>query len=198
MQRIQDRVAVVTGASGGIGRAVALELAGRGAHLAIQDLRPEPLEETAEAARAMGRTVLSRVFDVSDGSEMGAFAQAVRSEMGGAHILVNNAGVSLTVPFVEGTLEDFKWVMDVNLWGVVYGCEYFLPQLLAQDEGHLVNLSSLFGFIGVPSQSAYCAAKFAVRGLTESLLLELAHTQVGVTCVHPGAVATGSYRHGLD
>jgi short-subunit dehydrogenase len=107
---------------------------------------------------------------------------------------VNNAGVSVGATFADHSLEDFEWLMGVNFWGVVYGCKLFLPQLLDADEAHIVNISSVFGLQGVPMNAAYCASKFAVRGLSESLRAELAETHVGVTCVHPGGVATNIVR----
>ena len=190
MRSFEGRLAVVTGAGSGIGRATALALAKRGCNLVVQDVRAERVEAVAEEVRQLGVTVHTACFDVAQPDGHRALAERCQSEWGGAHLLVNNAGVSLTVDFEESSLEDWEWVVGVNLWGVVYGCHAFLPQLRAQPEAHIVNISSIFGAIGVPTQSAYCATKFAVRGLTESLHVELQDTAVGITCVHPGAVAT--------
>lgn len=190
MRRLQNRVAVVTGAGSGIGRGLAHTFADRGCRLAIQDVNPERIGEVADALKSRGVEVLYEAFDVSDADAMAAFAERVRVEQGGAHIVVNNAGVSLSGDFLDLSLEDWEWIVGINLWGVVHGSRNFLPQLLEQDEGHLVNISSIFGVIAIPSQSAYCATKFAVRGLTETLRIELANTNVGVTSVHPGAINT--------
>ena len=185
-------VAVVTGASGGIGRALALELAGRGCDLALCDVS-DGVEDTADAVRALGRRVYVATVDVSNRDQMEGFAAAVEEHLGPAKLLVNNAGVSLTGDMVDYSLEDWDWMLGVNLYGVIYGIHFFLPQL-TRTRGHIVALSSLFGLIGVGGQSAYCATKFAVRGLCESIDQELRGRGVGVTSVHPGAVDTGIVR----
>jgi short-subunit dehydrogenase len=114
----------------------------------------------------------------------------VIKEHGAVHILINNAGVAVNGLFADQSLEDFEWLMGINFWGVIYGCKFFLPHLLAADEGHIVNISSVFGLVGVPQQTSYCASKFAVRGFTESLRAEIKDTRVGITAVHPGGIAT--------
>ena len=189
---------MVTGAASGIGRHTAIELAKRGCHLALADQNQSGLEATAEAVRSLDRRVSHHLVDVADREAMSDFADAVVAEHSAVHVLVNNAGVSLTVDFQDQTLEDLQWVVGVNVWGVVYGCHFFLPHIRTQDEGHIVNLSSLFGLIGVPTQSAYCLSKAAVKGFTESLDMELAATQIGVSCIHPGAVATEIVRNGKN
>ena len=194
MKRVHGRVAVVTGAACGIGRATA-ELLGRsGCSLALVDLDEERLEEAARAVEALGVRATRHRVDVADASQMEALAEDVVSTHGAVHILVNNAGVSVLKHFEDHTLEDLHWIIGINFWGVVYGCKFFLPALRRADEAHIVNLSSMFGFVGVPGQSSYCASKFAVRGFSESLWAELRESSVGVTSVHPGAIATGIAR----
>lgn len=201
MKDFQDRVAVVTGAAGGIGRATAIELARQGCHLAISDINGEGLQETAGEIEALGRKVSTHVMDVADKAAMEAFPQAVLDAHGRVDIVVNNAGVAVS-DYVESiSLEDFEWIVGINFWGVVYGTRFFLPHMIKAGEGHIVNISSLFGIIGVPSQAAYCATKFAVRGFTESLRIEMMGTGIGVTAVHPGGVRTNiarsaRYHHG--
>lgn len=194
MKTLRDKVVVLTGAGSGIGRALALDAARRGAHLALSDRDEAAVAETARLAGA-GRALVRRVDVRSDG-EVAAFAAAVEAELGGAHVVVNNAGVSLSDTVGSMQRADFEWLFDINFWGVVRGTEAFLPQLLGRDDAHLVNVSSVFGIVAVPSQSAYNASKFAVRGYTESLRQELDGTSVHVTCVHPGGVRTNIVRGG--
>jgi NAD(P)-dependent dehydrogenase (short-subunit alcohol dehydrogenase family) len=190
MKRLDGRVAVVTGAAGGIGRATSIALAREGCDLAISDVNMNGLEETADAIRALGRRVCTHEVDVADKQRMLQYVDEVMEEFGGVNILVNNAGVTVTAHFEDHTIEEFEWLFGINVWGVVYGCKFFLPHLLAADEAHIVNISSVFGIVGVPAQSSYCASKFAVRGFTESLCAELAAKGVGVTSVHPGSIST--------
>lgn len=190
MKKLSDRVAVVTGAAGGIGRATSVALAKEGCHLAVCDVNAAGLEETAALVRALGRKVTTHIVDVSNKARMQAFAEEVFAEHGQVNILVNNAGVTVTAPFESHTLEDFEWIVGINFWGVIYGCKFFLPYLQKADEAHIVNLSSLFGLLGVPSQSSYCATKFAVHGFSEALWVELRDQKIGVTSVHPGGVRT--------
>jgi short-subunit dehydrogenase len=140
--------------------------------------------------REAGSKVTSHTVDVADRERMQRLAAEVREAHGGVHILINNAGVSVNSKFLDHTIEDFEWLMGINFWGVVYGCKFFLPHLLAAEEGHIVNISSVFGLVGVPQQTSYCSSKFAVRGFTESLRSELKDTRVGITTVHPGGIAT--------
>jgi NAD(P)-dependent dehydrogenase (short-subunit alcohol dehydrogenase family) len=196
MRRLEGRTAVVTGAASGIGRALSLHLAELGCHLAVCDTNGSGLEETRATIQSLGRRVSSHVVDVSNKDRMRALVDEVLSFHGGANILVNNAGVTAISTFETQPLEDFEWLMGVNFWGVVYGCKFFLPALKSSDEAHIVNLSSVFGILGVPMQSSYCASKFAIRGFSESLRAELSGTGVGVTSVHPAGVATNIVKDG--
>jgi NAD(P)-dependent dehydrogenase (short-subunit alcohol dehydrogenase family) len=189
MSIYEGKVAVVTGAGSGIGRELACLLAGRGARLALSDVATAGLAETAKLC---GRKSDVRTYplDVSQRAAVFAHADDVRRDFGTAHFLFNNAGVSLAATFEHMTVEELEWLLGINLWGVIYGTKAFLPLMLAQREGHIVNLSSIFGFVGVPAQSAYNISKFGVRGLTECLWGELSGTGVKATCVHPGGIQT--------
>jgi len=194
VRRLAGRVAVVTGAGSGIGRALGLELAGRGCALALVDRNESALAASAELVRARGAKVSTHAADVADRARMERLPAEVLAEHGHVHVVVNNAGVSVIGALADQSLDDFHWLMGINFWGVVYGSKLFLPALLAEDEGHIVNLSSMFGFVGVPGQISYCSSKFAVRGFSETLLSELSATRVGVTCVHPGGINTNIVR----
>jgi len=190
MKNLNDRVAAVTGAGSGMGRAISMELARRGCDLALIDINRTGLDETERILSGSGRTVSCHVVDVSSKDQMQALPDAVIAQHRAVHILVNNAGVAVGKPFMEQTVDDLEWITGINYWGVLYGCKFFLPHLLDQDEAHIVNMSSSAGLTGMPMQASYSATKFAVRGFSESLFVDLARTRVGVTCVHPGAVAT--------
>jgi short-subunit dehydrogenase len=186
-------VAVVTGAASGIGRALAVRLAQEGASLAIADIRVAELNETARRLKSMGGSsskVTEHIVDVSDKERVAAFAREVIEAHGGAHLLINNAGVGLFGTVEQLSIEDIEWLMGVNFWGMVYGVKHFLPILRRQSEGHIVNVSSVFGIVGPVGHSAYAASKFAVRGFTEALRHELAGGPVKVSVVHPGGVKT--------
>ena len=187
---IKGVVAVVTGAGGGIGRALALDLASRGAELALTDRNPETLAATAELCRASSAKVSTHVFDMADATAIAALPGAVLSGHGRVDLLINNAGVALAGDFAQIGLDDFEWLMAINFWGPVRMCKAFLPLLRQRPAAHIVNISSLFGLLAPPGQTAYCAAKFGVRGFSESLRHELDETEVGVTVVHPGGVKT--------
>lgn len=196
MKQFKGRVAVITGAASGIGRATAMELARAGCHLALADLNAAGLDSARKEAEGLGVRVSTHRVDVSDLRAMEAFVAAVIAEHGGVNILINNAGVAATAPFEEQPLSDYEWLVGINFWGVVYGCKLFLPYLKRADEAHIVNISSMFGLTGIPTQTAYCATKFAVRGFTESLWVELSPLGIGVTSVHPGMIATNIVRAG--
>jgi short-subunit dehydrogenase len=188
--KLQGRTAVVTGAAGGIGRAIATSLARRGCHLALADIDEAALTSTA-AELAVHKVRVSRHhLDVSDRAAIAAFPRQVTAEHPGVDVLVNNAGVALGGTFEQVDEADFEWLFGINFWGVVRMTRTFLPLLHQSDEARLVNISSVFGLIAPPGQTAYAASKFAVRGFSESLRHELAGTRVGVTVVHPGGVAT--------
>lgn len=192
MKTFPDKVAAISGAGSGIGRALALELARRGAHLALADIDEGGLGATADACRALGVRVTLHAVDVAQREQVFRWAEeAVRSH-GAVHLLFNNAGVALAAMAESQQPADVEWLMGINFWGVVHGTQAFLPHLKASGAGHVVNLSSLFGLIAMPMQSAYNASKFAVRGYTEALRmeLELEGAPVSATCVHPGGVAT--------
>lgn len=194
MRSFTNRTAVVTGAASGIGRALAGLLARKGCNLALVDVNRSGMEETARDVRSFGRRVSVHEADVSDKERMLELPEEVLREHGHVHLLINNAGVGLLSTVEEHRLEDFEWIVGINFWGVVYGCKFFLPHLRREDEAHIVNLSSMFGLIGLPTQSAYCATKFAVRGFSEALWCELRGSNVGVTSVHPGGVRTNIVR----
>src|SRR6187200_781312 len=199
MRTLDNKVVVITGAGSGIGRALALDMAGRGALVAVSDWNEAGLAATVELLKNAGvREVRSDVLDVGDRAGFAAYALAVKDQFGRVDVVVNNAGVSHTGPVTEMEYADFDWLMGVNFWGVVHGTKEFLPHLIASGDGHLVNISSLFGLISVPGQTAYNATKYAVRGFTEALRQEMLINghPVGVTCVHPGGIKTGIARHG--
>jgi len=196
MRKLQDRVAVVTGAGGGIGRAVCQSLAERGCRLALVDLDEAGLAETASRVATGGERISLHVIDVSDKDAMAQLPQAVISRHGDVNILINNAGVSLAGPFETISIEDLEWIFGINFWGVVYGCKFFLPHLRQAEEAHIVNVASEFGLFGLATKSGYCATKFALRGLSEALRAELNGSRIGLTCVYPGAVDTNLIKRG--
>ncbi|HMJ03432.1 MAG TPA: SDR family oxidoreductase [Conexibacter sp.] len=190
---VSGRTAVITGAGSGIGRAMAQRLARHGCPVAICDWNEDDLQETAST---IDGPALARRLDVRDRGGQMAFAADVKewapTPLG---LVFNNAGVTVSQTAAEAAPEDDEWVIDVNLWGVIHGTRAFLPILLAQDAGAIVNVSSVFGLIGYPTQSAYCASKFAVRGYTESLRHELRETGVRAIAVHPGGIKTNIVEH---
>src|ERR1700756_441830 len=190
MPFLANGVAVVTGAGSGIGRGLARQLAATGSALALVDNDPAGLEQTAASLAERGVQLSTHMADVSDESAMQALAQEVLARHGRVTLLINNAGVALHGWFEEISLDDLRWLMGINFWGVVHGVKYFLPILKKQPRAHIVNISSVFGLVAPAGQGAYAASKFAVRGFTEALRHELHGTAVFVSCVHPGGIRT--------
>ncbi len=192
MKNFENKVVVITGAGSGMGRAYAEEFGKLGAKLALNDYQQDGLAETVKILRQQGvQEIYIEVFDVACKDDMYAFAGQVKNQFGNAHVVINNAGVEGTTKPLWATDEDsFDRAMQINFYGVLYGSKAFLPQLLDNNEGALVNVSSIFGLIGTPNSSDYCASKFAVRGLTESLMVELHKSPVNAFLVHPGGIAT--------
>jgi NAD(P)-dependent dehydrogenase (short-subunit alcohol dehydrogenase family) len=191
VRNLEGKTALVTGAASGIGRATALAFAARGANLVVCDLNEIGLAETAEAARHLGRDVLARRVDVSSAHEMHAFADAVHADLEAVDILMNNAGVGLGGGFLHTTLEDWQWILGINLTGVIHGCHFFLPAMVRRRRGgHVVNVASAAGYVAVEALAAYATSKFAVVGLSEALRDELAPHGIGVTAVCPGIINT--------
>ncbi len=185
---------MVTGAGSGIGRALAEQLAAAGSALALADVDEAGLRQTVQSLAKNSALVTTHVVDVAKEESVEAFAADVNTRHGRATLLINNAGVALLGDFEEVSLDDFRWLMDINFWGAVYGVKYFLPLLKREPRAHVVNLSSVFGIIAPAGQAAYSASKFAVRGFTEALRHELEGSNVSVSCVHPGGIRTAIAR----
>lgn len=188
MRDFKNAVVVITGAGSGIGRALAKQFAGYGSQLALADLNEAGLKETL--GMLGGANARSYIVDVADAAAVEAFARDVRQDFGRASVLINNAGVGLFGTFEELTVAEFDWLFRINFWGVVHGCKFFLPLLRQEKEARIVNMSSVFGLIAPPGQTAYGASKYAVRGFSESLREELRDTSIGLTCVHPAGIST--------
>ncbi|MGB9302968.1 MAG: SDR family NAD(P)-dependent oxidoreductase [Mycobacterium sp.] len=197
MSTFESKVAVITGAGSGIGRALALNLAAKGAKLALSDVDMDGLAETVRQAQALGAHVKSDRLDVTEREAVLAYADEVVAHFGTVNQVYNNAGIAYNGNVEKSEFKDIERVIDVDFWGVVNGTKAFLPHVIASGDGHIVNISSLFGLIAVPGQSAYNAAKFAVRGFTEALRQEMliAKHPVKVTCVHPGGIKTAVARN---
>jgi NADP-dependent 3-hydroxy acid dehydrogenase YdfG len=205
MEGFVGKVAVVTGTGSGIGQALAVELARSGAKLAISDIDTEGLAQTEERIKAIGVPVKADRLDVTEREAFLAYADEVNQHFGTVNQIYNNAGIAFTGDIEISQFKDIERVMDVDFWGVVNGTKAFLPHLISSGDGHIVNISSLFGIFSVPGQAAYNSAKFAVRGFTEALRQEmvLAGHPVKVTTVHPGGIKTAIARNataaeGLD
>ncbi len=197
MKSFDNKVAAITGAGSGMGRTLAQDLAARGCHVALSDVNEVGLAETVALLKDSGVRVTAERLDVADRAAVFAWADQVVADHGKVNLIFNNAGVGLAATVEGMKIEDFEWLMNINFWGVVHGTQAFLPKLKAAGEGHIINTSSLFGLLAVPSQSAYHASKFAVRGFTESLRQELDVMNCGVsaTCVHPGGIKTAIARN---
>ena len=191
----KQKTAVITGAASGIGRALAVELAAAGARLALSDVDEAGLAETARLCRAETE-VRTYPLDVSQREAVFAHADRVLQDFGAAHFLFNNAGVTLVGTVEHTDIDEFEWLLSINLWGVIYGTKAFLPAMLRQREGHIVNISSIFGFVAYPAQGAYNVSKFGVRAFTECLWGELEGTGVRAVSVHPGGIRTNIERAG--
>ena len=189
MSQFEKQVIAITGAGSGIGRCLAVQLAARGAALSLSDVNMAGLEET-KSLLPESTNVLLYVADVSDRTAVTNYASATIEHFGQVNGIINNAGVTLISRASDTKREDFEWLMNINFWGVVNGVEAFLPHIRTTNQGYVVNVSSLFGLVGLPLQSTYNASKFAVRGYTEALKMEMAGTSVQVSCVHPGGIAT--------
>jgi len=198
MKDFTDKVATITGSGSGIGRALSIELASRGCHVALNDVDEAGMAETVAMIEQVGSVKIStRIVDVADRDAVEAWAAAVVEEFGQVNLIFNNAGVALEANVASMSYDNFRWLMDINFWGVVHGTMTFLPLLKESGDGHIINISSVFGLMGIPSQSAYNAAKFGVRGFTEALRTELDIEQscVSATSIHPGGIRTNIARN---
>jgi short-subunit dehydrogenase len=196
MKSFNGKVAAITGAGSGIGRALALQLAAEGCALALSDINPENLAETAKMASAYTVKITTATVDVSNRAQVLEWATSVAAEHGKVNLIFNNAGVAYASTIESATFEDYEWIVNINFWGVVNGTKAFLPFLKQSGDGHVINISSVFGLFAQPGMSSYNATKYAVRGFTESLRMELDMMQCGVSasCIHPGGISTNIAR----
>jgi short-subunit dehydrogenase len=198
VKTFKDKVAAITGAGSGIGRALAMELAAKGCHLALSDVNEQGLAESMELLAPFGVKVTTAKVNVAQKEDVEAWSQQVVQEHGKVNMIFNNAGVNLSGSVADTSYEDYEWILGINLWGVIHGTKAFLPLLQQNgEEGHIINVSSMFGLFAQPTQSGYNMSKFAVRGFTESLRqeLDLSGGKVSCTCVHPGGVKTNIARN---
>ena len=195
MRQFRDKVCVITGAGSGIGAACAKAMAAEGAIIIGADMRLDMLKKVAAEVEKAGGTMEAHQLDVADRDAVFALAAKVEKKHGGADLVLNNAGVAHGATVEEMTMDNFQWVMDIDFWGVVHGSQAFLPAMIARGSGHIANVSSIFGLIGVPTQSAYNAAKFGVLGFGEALRHEVKEQGIGVSTIHPGGINTNIVRH---
>lgn len=195
----KNAVVIITGAASGMGQEMALQAAQKGGHVIATDVNEKGLAETQAMAQANGFTIEIQILDVSQKADIEVFAQKMQPILNNRQlILINNAGVGLmSGNFNDTSLEDYEWLLSINLWGVIRMTKAFYPYFMAQNAGHIVNISSVFGFAGVAFQTAYCTSKFGVRGFTEAIRMELSETNIGTTVVHPGGIKTNIVRNSL-
>lgn len=193
----EQKICVISGAGSGIGRATAQKLASRGAIVIATDINRENLSQTADMIKNHGGQCHSFMVDSTDRDAVFDLATMVQRDHGRADIVINNAGIANSARVDELSLDTFQRVMDVDFWGVVHGTQAFIPDMIARNAGHIVNISSIFGWIGVPKQAAYNSAKFAVHGFTEATRQDMAGTNVKISCVHPGGVDTPIARNAI-
>jgi NADP-dependent 3-hydroxy acid dehydrogenase YdfG len=191
VKSFRGKVAAITGAGSGMGQAIARSLASQGCHIALSDINEANLQQTADSLSKYDVKISIHPLDVADRAAVESFAEDVIANHGQVHMVFNNAGVSVTDSVEHMSYDDMEWLMNINFWGVIYGIKSFLPHLQRVDDAHIINTSSIFGTIAVPSQSIYNASKFAVKGYTFALRQELADTHINVSCVQPGGVKTG-------
>ncbi len=192
MKDFNGKVAVITGAGAGIGRALAIELARNGAQLALSGRNLDSVAETAALCEKEGAKARAYKLDVTDRAAVYAHADEVVADFGKVNIVINNAGVSLTANIEDVSWDDFEWIFNINFWGTAHGTKAFLPHVVASGDGHIANVSSMFGLVACPSQSGYSSSKFAMRAFTDALRQEMiiAGHKVGVSSVHPGMIKT--------
>jgi len=190
MKKFTNKIAVITGAGSGMGRELALQLSKTKCDLALSDIDEESLLETKKLCLINGVNVVTQVCDVAKLDQVQLFRETVKAEFGRVDLLINNAGVAFRGEVKNTRYEDYEWMMGVNFWGVVYGTKEFMPLMRDSEDAHVVNVSSVFGLMALPTQSAYNATKFAVRGFTESLYQEVKGSHINVSCVYPGGIKT--------
>jgi NAD(P)-dependent dehydrogenase (short-subunit alcohol dehydrogenase family) len=195
MSFLSEGVAVLTGAGSGIGRALAQQLSAAGSALALADIQEAGIQQTFQSLGSPSKQVTTHLLDVADEAAVRAFAEDVEKRHGRATLIINCAGVSLHGKFDEVSLDDFRWLMNINFWGTVYMDRFFLALLKREKRAQIVNISSIFGLVSLSGQIPYAASKFAVRGFTEGLRQELEATSVFVSCVHPGGIRTPIAKH---